>query len=242
MLLPGFFSYAFDSRRVIVLRTTVFYLGLVTTLVPLGALAGGLGAFVGDHRSTFGAFAGWTLVALGLWQVSGAPLPGRTSRPARSSSAVAVYLLGTAYGLAGACSGPLLGSVLTYAAFGSSPVYGALLMALYGLGMTLPLVVLAVLWQRFPRARGLVRPRPIVVGPVRTTAVQVASGAVTAGIGLVLLVTGGFEWGSVSASVDTQVALEQRAAHWAASISDTTFLGVLLLIGAGVYVVAMRRR
>src|SRR5690625_6928245 len=53
MLLPAFFSYAFTGPKELVARTGVFYLGLVTTLAPLGVLAGTLGAFVNEHRFTF---------------------------------------------------------------------------------------------------------------------------------------------------------------------------------------------
>lgn len=35
MLLPAFFSYAFADPRELLTRTGVFYLGLITSLVPL---------------------------------------------------------------------------------------------------------------------------------------------------------------------------------------------------------------
>ena len=40
LLLPSFFAYAFADARALVARTTVFYLGLLLTLVPLGTGAG----------------------------------------------------------------------------------------------------------------------------------------------------------------------------------------------------------
>jgi cytochrome c biogenesis protein CcdA len=36
LLLPAFFAYAFQSRGKLLAKTAVFYLGLATTLVPLG--------------------------------------------------------------------------------------------------------------------------------------------------------------------------------------------------------------
>ena len=50
MLLPAFFAYAFTSRTTLQARTGLFWLGLVTTLVPLGAAAGGMGAVLRDHE------------------------------------------------------------------------------------------------------------------------------------------------------------------------------------------------
>ena len=36
LLLPAFFAYAFQSRRKLLAKTAIFYLGLAATLVPLG--------------------------------------------------------------------------------------------------------------------------------------------------------------------------------------------------------------
>src|SRR5690625_3097340 len=66
MLLPAFFSYAFTGPKELVARTGVFYLGLVTTLAPLGVLAGTLGAFVNEHRFTFVTIASIIVIALGV--------------------------------------------------------------------------------------------------------------------------------------------------------------------------------
>ncbi|MEU9889845.1 cytochrome c biogenesis protein CcdA [Sphaerisporangium sp. NPDC051011] len=52
MLLPAFFAYAFSRPALLVARTGVFYLGLVTTLVPLGVFAATAGAFLSQQRGT----------------------------------------------------------------------------------------------------------------------------------------------------------------------------------------------
>jgi cytochrome c biogenesis protein CcdA len=36
LLLPAFFAYAFQSRKELLAKTAVFYVGLAATLVPLG--------------------------------------------------------------------------------------------------------------------------------------------------------------------------------------------------------------
>ncbi|BAS07616.1 biogenesis protein [Arthrobacter sp. Hiyo4] len=40
LLLPAFFAYAFSTKTRLVARTALFYLGLLSTLVPLGCLPG----------------------------------------------------------------------------------------------------------------------------------------------------------------------------------------------------------
>ena len=42
LVLPAFFSYAFQSARALLGRTALFWLGLLLVLVPLGTLAGAI--------------------------------------------------------------------------------------------------------------------------------------------------------------------------------------------------------
>ena len=106
MLLPAFFAYAFSSRAALVGRTGLFYLGLITTLVPLGAAAGSFGALFNAHRSTFIAVAALLIIVLGLVQALGVtlPLPASARPGADPGSALSVYVLGTVYGIAGTCA------------------------------------------------------------------------------------------------------------------------------------------
>ncbi len=232
MLLPAFFAYAFDSSARLLLRTTVFYAGLLTTLVPLGVFAGGLGSMISEHRSTLALVGGLALIVLGVLQALAVPLPGLGTGPARGSSAASVYLLGAVYGLAGACSGPLLGSVLAFAAFGASPTYGGALLATYALGMAAPLFLLALTWSRVPEVRRLVRPRPLQIGRVTTTWTQAVSGSVTLALGIALIWTDGFTTVGGLASVDLQYRLERSASGVADRVSDLVLVGSLLLAAA----------
>ena len=171
MLLPAFFAYAFGSVRQILARTAIFYLGLVTTLVPLGVFASALGGLITTNRQTLISVVATLIIIAGLVLLLGitVPLPGRLgaaslNQPGRQVSTLATFLLGTVYAVAGACAGPILGSVLLVASLGS-PLYGAALMAMYALGMCLPLVVLAVLWGRLgARAMRWLRPRTVEIG------------------------------------------------------------------------------
>lgn len=90
MLLPGFFAYAFASKRRIVGRTGVFYLGLVSTLVPLGVAAASVGVFFNANRGLVTSIGGGLLIIFGVLQLAGVsiPLPGR--RRETGTSAVGV--------------------------------------------------------------------------------------------------------------------------------------------------------
>lgn len=245
MLLPAFFSYAFASPAALLTRTGVFYLGLITTLVPLGVLAGTLGAFVGQHRFTFITVAAILVIVLGAIMLANIPIPFLTRRSGTTgTSAAAVYALGTVYGLAGVCAGPLLGAVLTLAAVSGNALTGGITLLVFAAGMALPLLLLALLWGRLPFVKRLVRPREIVVGRWRNTWTGVIGGALTIAVGVLLLVTNGTtELGGILGATD-QAALEGTVLQAARGVPDLLVLGVvaLLAVGGGLLVHLLRRR
>ena len=154
MLLPSFFAYAFgDVKGRLVARTGAFYLGMLLTLVPMGLGAGALGALLITHRQSLAPGGGVVLILLGLVTALGIRIPMPGLRSSGGTSLLAVIAMGAVYGLAGACTGPLLGAVLTMAAVGGSPLNGALLLACFEAGMVVPLLVLAWLWQGIDIAR-----------------------------------------------------------------------------------------
>src|SRR5699024_3967597 len=67
LLLPPFFSYGFDSSvGRLAGRTAVFYLGLATVMVPLGAGVGAFSSLVTRYRSTAAIVGGIVLIVLGV--------------------------------------------------------------------------------------------------------------------------------------------------------------------------------
>ncbi|CAN5391799.1 hypothetical protein BH23ACT7_BH23ACT7_20540 [soil metagenome] len=167
LLLPAFFAYAFPSRGQLVLRTGVFYLGLLTLFIPLGLGLGAIGSLFLERRAELSLIAGLLLIAIGSFQlvVGGFELPGagRISGcrfGASGESLAASYALGLVYGIGGFCSGPLLGGVLTIAGASGGALDGALLLATFAAGMAAPLLILALLWERLGVAgRGRLRGR-----------------------------------------------------------------------------------
>ena len=197
LLLPSFFAYAFTTRSALVARTSVFYVGLLVTLVPLGTGAAWASQVFYGHRAVLIAVAGWAIIVLGVVQVLGGrfavPFADRLqSWAGRHGSGrggyVSTLVLGAVYGLAGFCSGPVLGAILTLAATRSNPVGGALLLAVYALGMAVPLFVLAALWDRFRLGeRRWLRGRMLHLGPVTVHSTALVSGLLFIAIGALFL-------------------------------------------------------
>lgn len=243
MLLPAFFSYAFTSPQALLTRTGVFYLGLITTLVPLGVLAGTLGAFVNEHRFTFVTVASTIVIALGVIMLANIPIPflsrGTTSE---GTSAASVYALGAVYGLAGVCAGPLLGAVLTVAAVSGNALTGGLITLVFAAGMALPLLILALLWGRLPLVRNLVRPREVAIGRWRNTWTGVIGGALTIAVGVLLLTTGGTTALSGILGASDQAALEGSVLQYAGQIPDLLVLGVVAAVALTAWLLVRLRK
>ncbi|MET9097079.1 cytochrome c biogenesis CcdA family protein [Streptomyces cyaneofuscatus] len=249
LLLPAFFAYSIDSTSRLLARTGIFYAGLATTLVPLGAAGSYAGRLFYGHRDALVTGAGWLIIALGVAQIVGlgfaskriAALSGRI----RPTTAFSVYALGAVYGLAGFCAGPILGSVLTVAAVSGSPVYGGLLLAVYALGMAVPLFVLALLWERFDLGRRTwLRGRTVQLGgrfQLHTT--SLLSGLFFIGLGALFLVYDGTTALPGLLGVDASFAVEQWAQKLGERVPDAVLLGaVVLVVLLALGVRAWRRR
>ena len=245
MLLPAFFAYAFSSPTRLFARTGVFYLGLIATLVPIGALAGSFGALFTQDRDVFVAIASVTIIALGLVQLSGVWLPSFSrGGGAEGTSKVSVFVLGTVYGVAGVCAGPILGSVLTVAAIGGDAVYGGILLAVYALGMVVPLVVLALMWDRAKISqRKWLRPRSLRIGRWQNSWLMIVSGALSIGIGVLLLVTDGTAGLGGMLTISDQFAAESWALNVSSGVSNLVFSFIAVLsISVVVTVYSIRSR
>ncbi|NGO67614.1 cytochrome c biogenesis protein CcdA [Streptomyces boncukensis] len=231
LLLPAFFAYSIGSAGRLLARTGIFYLGLASTLVPLGAAGSYAGRFFYGHRDALVAAGGWLIIALGVAQILGlgfaprrlAELSGRI----RPTTALSVYALGAVYGLAGFCAGPILGSVLTVATVHGNPVYGGMLLAVYALGVAVPLFLLALLWERFDLGgRRWLRGRELALGRLRLHTTSLLSGLFFILLGGLFLAFDGAARLPGLTDVDGAFAAEQ----WARNVGNAVPDGVLLLV------------
>ncbi|MFF2864208.1 cytochrome c biogenesis CcdA family protein [Streptomyces rubiginosohelvolus] len=249
LLLPAFFAYSIDSASRLLARTGIFYAGLATTLVPLGAAGSYAGRLFYGHRDALVTGAGWLIIVLGVAQIVGLGFASRRmaelSGRIRPTTAFSVYALGAVYGLAGFCAGPILGSVLTVAAVSGSPVYGGLLLAVYALGMAVPLFVLALLWERFDLGRRTwLRGRTVQLGgrfQLHTT--SLLSGLFFIGLGALFLVYDGTTALPGLLGVDESFAVEQWAQQLGERVPDGVALVAVVLVALlALGVRAWRRR
>ncbi|MGK5552214.1 cytochrome c biogenesis CcdA family protein [Actinomadura kijaniata] len=239
LLLPAFLAYSITAPVTLLTRTGAFYAGLATTLVPLGAAGAVAGRLFNGHREQLVTAGGVLLVALGAAQILGRGFAPRRAREAagriRPTGHVSTYLLGTVHGLAGFCAGPILGSILTVAAVGGNAVYGGVLMALYALGMALPLFALALLWDRFDLGRRRwLRGRAVTVGRLRLHTTSLLSGLMFVALGVLFLATEGTAGLPSPIGADREAGLERWARGVGGAVPDVAFVLALAAVGGGV--------
>ncbi|WP_406861848.1 cytochrome c biogenesis CcdA family protein [Streptomyces sp. HUAS MG47] len=248
LLLPAFFAYSIDSPGRLLARTGVFYAGLATTLVPLGAAGSFAGRLFYGHRDLLVTAGGWLIIGLGVLQILGLGFASRriaeVSGRIRPTTAVSVYALGLVYGLAGFCAGPILGSILTVAALSGSPAYGGLLLAVYALGMAVPLFLLALLWERYDLGRRRwLRGRPLRIGRFEAHSTSLLSGLFFVLLGTLFLVFDGTTALPGLLSVDASFAVEQRVAALGKVIPDWALLvASVAVVGAVFGVRALKQK
>ena len=185
MLLPAFFSYAFQSPQKLIARCGIFWLGLLTPLIPLGAALSSVVSLIREHSAFITQVIALMVIIAGLITLFSLDVPVFRVRSLETASqsrdtAWAVYLLGITYGIAGVgCAGPILGAVLATSSLGGSVVEGVIAVIFYSAGMAFPLLVLALLWQHSAgRIQAIVRPKPVTLLKRQTTWTNVVSGLV----------------------------------------------------------------
>ena len=213
LLLPAFFASTVGAGARLLLHGTVFYSGMLLVLVPLGVGAGALGGLFTTHRPQIVIGAAVILMVLGVAQFLGFGfdpaklVPGgdaARTRTARASGMTKTFLLGATSGVAGMCAGPILGAVLTLAAARGDIVGSAFMLAVYGAGMVVPLLLVAALWHRLGgRGRAVLRGREISVLGTRLQTISMLTGALMIIAGIVFWVTNGLV--SVPSFVSTEL-------------------------------------
>ena len=201
LLLPAFFASTVGAGPRLALHGGVFYGGLLVILVPLGIGAGALGSLFVTYRTVVIAVASAIMIVFGVLQIFGFGfdasrlLPGSKEldrRATNSAGLVKSFLLGMASGVAGFCAGPILGAVLTMAAAQGNMVTAGILLAMYGAGMVVPLLVIAALWDKMSaRTKGLLRGRTFTFLGREFHTTAVFAGLLIAAVGVLFWVTNG---------------------------------------------------
>jgi cytochrome c-type biogenesis protein len=184
-LVPGYVSYVAGgslddlterasarTRLNALVMSGCFVLGFTAVFVALGASASALGEFLLVNKVEFGYVAGAIIIVFGLYLTGLLKLPF-LSREARFISRLggghpaAAGVLGMAFAFGWTpCIGPMLGAILAVSATQGTAGDGALLLAIYSLGLGVPFLVAAGFTGFFLRRLKAIRKvsRPFQIG------------------------------------------------------------------------------
>ncbi len=151
-----------------------FILGFSIVFVLLGASASFLGQLLQNYRTFLSQVAGTIIVVLGLHLTGLLKIPflEKTHRAQTKTTAVGIaeaMLIGLAFALGWTpCVGPILGSILLYAAAKETIFQGMLLLAFSSLGLALPLFLAGLAFESFlklfAKAKGFIRWTSLISG------------------------------------------------------------------------------
>ena len=229
-VLSAYFAYTFQARREqVVMMTIMFFLGLATTLVILGASATALSQLLFRHLPTLTLIGGLLVIGFGVMSILGKGFAGMQLLDRPTASVAGSYLYGATFALGWtACVGPILGALLTLLATqGIAVLQGAVLSFIYALGLGMPLIVLASYFSRLDthsRFWQLMRGRGFSVNLGFTTlylhTTGIASGVLLIAVGA-LLATG-------QLTVLSRMALQSPLTQWVLNLDgelQQIFLG-----------------
>ncbi len=250
-LLPSYLAAAVKNRRWRLLPLTLaFALGLGAVLVPITLGVRLLASTLTRYHTPLYAAGGLLLLGMAILAITGKTwsLPSfvRSPDPERGDTA-GIFALGVFSGIASSCCAPVLAGVMTLSALSSTTAGAALLGVAYVFGMTLPLFIMALVWDRFDLGtRRIMKARPVHlhIGPLRwmTNTINIAVAVVLAAMGAFVL------WlaasGDVTPVPGAQLAIGRsvskflsRLEQWLEPVPEP-ILGAALLGLASIFVIA----
>ena len=164
-IVPGYLAFISGSgatgneqyKRWRVLKNAIaFVVGFSVIFILLGTFAAAAGSFLGPWKDTLSRIAGALIILFGLTMLGVVRIPAmqrdhRLTLPhfltiGRFESSL---LIGALFALGWSpCIGPILGSILLLASGSATAGQGALLLAVFSLGMGVPFILTALMLER----------------------------------------------------------------------------------------------
>jgi cytochrome c-type biogenesis protein len=253
-LAPSYLAVAVKNRRWRLLPLTfIFAAGLGLVLIPITLGVSLVAGTIAHYHEPLYYAGGVLMLALAVFTLSGrmVSLPSFVRAPdtTRGDSA-SFFALGVFSGLASSCCAPVLVGVMTLSALSGSAGGGMILGLAYTFGMTFPLFVMALLWDRFHLGeRRFLKARPVRIHLgsqiLATNSVNLVVAAAFTVMGLFVMYLA--RSGKMTSGPGFQVAFGKRVASsfgWLEKLTAPipgAILGLFVLALAGVFVYATLR-
>ncbi len=254
-LAPSYMAVAVKNRRWRLLPLTmIFAAGLASVLLPITLGMSLVSAAIAHYHRELYLAGGLLMLLLAAWSVTGRmwSLPSIIRAPdTRRGDSASFFSLGVFSGVASACCAPVLIGVMTLSALSANPVSGVALGLAYVFGMTFPLFVMALLWDRFDLgSKRILRARPVRI-PLPGGR-HILTNTINLGVAAALAVMGGFvlylaDSGQMTSGPRSQVMIGNwlgsifRSINQALAPVPEPVLGLGILAIGGIFAFAMLR-
>ena len=175
--------------RKVMMNSIAFIIGFSVVFITLGALSTEIGQLAAQYKSTLARVAGVVIILFGLHLTGILPIKAlyadkRLHGVKGGSTPWGAFAIGFAFAFGWTpCVGPILGTILGFAAAQNSVSKGILLLTIYSLGLAVPFLLAALGIERFMKFYSGFRRH--------MHAIEVASGGLLIALGI-LLVLGRF--------------------------------------------------
>jgi len=175
--------------RKVMMNSIAFIIGFSVVFITLGALSTEIGQLAAQYKSTLARVAGVVIILFGLHLTGILPIKAlyadkRLHGVKGGSTPWGAFAIGFAFAFGWTpCVGPILGTILGFAAAQNSVSKGILLLTVYSLGLAVPFLLAALGIERFMKFYSGFRRH--------MHAIEVASGGLLIALGI-LLVLGRF--------------------------------------------------
>jgi cytochrome c-type biogenesis protein len=253
-LAPSYMAVAVKNRKWRLLPFTfVFAAGLALVLVPITLGISLVAGTISHYHEVLYYAGGAMMLALAAYSLSGRmwSLPSFLRAPDTSRGDTgSFFALGVFSGVASSCCAPVLAGVMTLSALSSSPAGAVTLGLAYVFGMTFPLFVMALAWDKFHLGqRRWMRAKTV---RIRFAHRVLVTNTVNLAVAIIFTVMGGFviylaNTGTMTGGPGFQVAIGRfltrvfsRIETWTSSVPELV-LGLGVLAIAAVFVAATLR-
>ncbi|MGI6854943.1 cytochrome c biogenesis CcdA family protein [Mesorhizobium sp. 1B3] len=144
-----------SQRRRVIGAAIAFVLGFTTVFVALGATASVVGTTIARYFDTLSIIAGVLIILMGLhflgaFKIAMLYREARVQVGRKPAGPLGAYVVGLAFAFGWTpCVGPVLAAILFIAGSEGTAARGALLLAVYSLGIGIPFMLAAVFASRF---------------------------------------------------------------------------------------------
>ena len=147
--LPATTAPSTGGGRRLLVPVGLFVLGFGTVFVAFGMTASLLGTFLVSNQSVISRVAGALIIVMGVAFMGLIPIPflsmEKRFHPRGARTLAGNYVMGAAFGFGWTpCIGPTLGATLLIASRAATAGRGALLLAVYSLGLGIPFFIAAL--------------------------------------------------------------------------------------------------